>query len=149
MPYHALAIGFDTASAATSKGRSTTANACRALSMMALLPRRSRVMSSSDVKMSSTTTRRRLNLDNMKGLRGLVVAAERHQSAHRVDVLECPSRADHDAVQRVVSDLDRHTGFVGESSIDPGQQSAPTRDHDSLFHDVGGELRRRLVECRL
>src|SRR6476646_591762 len=119
MPYHALATGVDSASAATSNGRSTTAKACRALSMMALLPRRSSVISNSDVSTSSTTTRRRLNLDNMDGRCGLVVAAERHQSAHCVDVLECPSRADHDAVQRVVSELDRHTGFVGESSVDP------------------------------
>src|SRR3954465_5860342 len=92
MPYQALAIGLDTASAATSNGRSTTANACRALSMMALLLRRSSVINSKDVKMSSTTTRRRLNLDSMDDSRGLVVAAERHQSAHRIDVLERPPR---------------------------------------------------------
>src|SRR6185295_15025004 len=128
MPYQALVIGFETASAATSNGRSTTANACRALSMMALLPRRSSVINSSDVKMSSTTTRRRLNLESMDGLRGLVVAAERHQSAHRVDVLERAPGADHDAEQRVVRDLDRHACFVGEPTVDPGQQGASTCD---------------------
>src|SRR3954454_20561662 len=140
MPYQALAIGFDTASAATSNGRRTTANACRALSMIALLLRRSSVINSNDVKMSSTTTRRRLNLDSMNYSRGLVVAAERHQPAHCVDVLECPPGADHDAEQRVVGDLDRHAGFVGEPSVDPGQERASTGDHDALFHDVGGQL---------
>src|SRR3954453_96325 len=121
MPYQALAIGFDTASAATSKGRSTTANACRALSMIALLFRRSSVMSSSDVKMSSTTTRRRLNLESMDDSRGLVVAAERHQPAHCIDVLEGPPGADHNTEQRVVGNLDRHARFVGEPTVDPGQ----------------------------
>src|SRR3954471_16451975 len=146
MPYQALAIGFDTASEATSNGRSTTANACRALSMMALLLRRSSVISSKDVKMSSTTTRRRLNLDSIDDSRGLVVAAERHQPAHCIDVLECPPGTDHDAEQRVVGDLDRHAGFVSEPSVDAGEQCASTSDHDALFHDVGGELRWRLVE---
>src|SRR3954451_4743566 len=149
MPYQALAIGLDTASEATSNGRSTTANACRALSMIALLLRRSSVIKSKDVKMSSTTTRRRLNLDSIDDSRGLVVAAERHQPAHGIDVLECPPGTDHDAEQRVMGDLDRHAGFVSEPSIDAGQQGASTGDHDALFHDVGRELRWSLVEGRL
>src|SRR3954452_9920212 len=149
MPYQALAIGLDTASEATSKGRSTTANAWRALSMMALLLRRSSVINSKDVKMSSTTTRRRLNLDSMDDSRGLVVAAERHQSAHRIDVLESPPRTDHHTEQWVVGDLDRHACFVSEPSVDTSQQRTATRDHDALFHDVGGQLGWCLVERRL
>src|SRR4051812_7634014 len=117
MPYQALAIGFDTASEATSNGRSTTANACRALSMMALLLRRSSVIKSKDVKMSSTTTRRRLNIDSIDDSRGLLVAAERDDPAHGIDALERPPGPHHDAEQRVIGDLDRHAGFVSKPWI--------------------------------
>src|SRR6185295_19460378 len=122
MPYHALATGFETAFAAMSKGRMITENACRALSITTLLPRRSRVINNSDVKMSSTTTRRRLNDESTGVLWRLVVAAERHQPAHRVEVLECAPGADHDAVQRVVGDLDRHNGLVIEAPVDARQK---------------------------
>src|SRR3954451_17859342 len=97
MPYQALAIGFDTASEATSKGHSTTANACRALSMMALLLRRSSVINSKDVKMSSTKTRRRLNHDSLDDSRALFVPGERHQAAPCIDALACPPGTDHHA----------------------------------------------------
>ena len=80
---------------------------------------------------------------------GLVVAAERHQPPHGVDVLERPPGPDDDAVQRLVGDSDRHAGLVREPLREAAEQRSATGQRDAVFHDVGGKFRRRLVERRL
>ena len=64
----------------------------------------------------------------------------------RVELLEGLTAADRHAVQRVVGDEDRHAGLVLEAGVEAVEQRAAAGEHDALLHDVGGELRRRLVE---
>ena len=62
------------------------------------------------------------------------------------ELLEDDARAARDAGERVVGDVDRHLGGLRDAAIQPGQQRAATGQHDPLVHDVGDQLRRRLLD---
>ncbi len=55
---------------------------------------------------------------------GSVLAAERHQAAHRINVLEGPPRSDDDAVERFGGNADRHPGFVIEAMLEASEAYA-------------------------
>ena len=50
------------------------------------------------------------------------------------------------AGQRVVGDVDRHLGRLGDATVEAGQEGAATGEDDALVHDVGDELGRRLLD---
>src|SRR6478609_1942201 len=63
--------------------------------------------------------------------------------------LEVLPRAEHDRVERVLGDRDRHPCLGLEPAVETVEQRTAPRDHDALLHDVSGELGRRLVQCHL
>ena len=67
-------------------------------------------------------------------------------AVHVVELLEDDAGAAGDAGQRVVGDVDRHLGRLGDAPVEAGEQRAATGEHDALVHDVGDELRRRLLD---
>src|SRR4051812_36301292 len=65
-----------------------------------------------------------------------------------VEVLQRQARAEGDAVQRVLGDVARHPGHLGEQPIDVAEQGAAPGHHHPLVDDVRAELGRRLLENR-
>src|SRR5215213_7617365 len=63
-----------------------------------------------------------------------------------VEVLEGEARAQRDAVQRVLGDVARDAGDLGEQLVDVPQECPTARHHHALVDDVGAELGRRLLE---
>jgi X-X-X-Leu-X-X-Gly heptad repeat protein len=57
-----------------------------------------------------------------------------------------PSGAAGDAGEGVVGPVDRHLEFHLQAAIEPHQEGAAAGEGDSLFHDVGDELGRRLLD---
>src|SRR5215216_5671068 len=67
----------------------------------------------------------------------------------RLELLEAAARADRDARERALGEMDRHLRLVAEALVEAVQERAAAGEHDPAVHDVRRELRRRLVERRL
>ena len=67
----------------------------------------------------------------------------------RVELLETAAGADGDARQGRLGEVHGHVRLVAQALVEAEQQRAAACEHDAAVHDVGGELGRRLVECRL
>ena len=84
--------------------------------VMALEPRKSRVRTVSEVRISSASVNRDRPPRRERAIRlpqGLSVAVRREQHAlQRVELLQRLSRTDRYRVQRIMSDHDRHTRLV-------------------------------------
>ena len=63
-----------------------------------------------------------------------------------VEILEHLAGAAHDAGERVVGDVDRHLGRLRHAPVEAREERAAAGEHDALVHDVGDELRRRLLD---
>src|SRR5687768_2009098 len=63
-----------------------------------------------------------------------------------VEVLEDAPGAAHDAGERIVGDVHRHLGRLGDASVEPAEQRATAGEDNPLVHDVGHELRWRLLD---
>ena len=57
-----------------------------------------------------------------------------------------PAGAERDAGQRIVGDGDRQAGLVAQHLVEPLEQRAAAGQHDALVDDVGGKLRRGVLE---
>ena len=69
-------------------------------------------------------------------------------AVHRrvAELLEDDAGPAGDAGQRVVGDVDRHLGRFRDAPVEARQERAAAGQHDPLVHDVGDELRRRLLD---
>ena len=65
------------------------------------------------------------------------------------ELFEALAAPESDRVQRVVGNHYRHARLSRQPGIQAMQQGAPSGEDDALFHDVGGQLGRRLVERHL
>src|SRR6266849_8811800 len=63
-----------------------------------------------------------------------------------VEVLNALARAEHDRLQRIVGQMDRHPGLFAQPLIEAAQQSTTAGEHDTAVHDVTGKLGRALAE---
>src|SRR3972149_6306234 len=63
-----------------------------------------------------------------------------------VEVLEGASRAQCDAVQRILGHVTGHARDLGEQLVDVAQQRAAAGHDHALVDDVARQLRRRLLE---
>src|SRR5919201_1003186 len=70
-------------------------------------------------------------------------------SLEEVEVLEGEAGALRDAVERVLGHVARDAGDLGHELVHVAQQRAAAREDHPLVDDVGGELRRRLLENSL
>ena len=77
---------------------------------------------------------------------GREYVSETRTRCHRVELLEDDAGAAGDAGQRVVGDVDRHLGRLGDAPVEAGQQRAAAGEDDALVHDVGDELGRGLLD---
>ena len=66
-----------------------------------------------------------------------------------LELLEAPARADRDAGERRLRQLDRHLRLVAQPLLETAEQRAAACEDDPTIHDVRRELGRRLVERRL
>src|SRR5687768_4398328 len=70
-----------------------------------------------------------------------------HQDAlELVEVLEHATGPTDDARERIVGDVHRHLGRLGDAPVEPAEQRATTGEDDALVHDVGHQLGRRLLD---
>src|SRR6188472_2833505 len=63
-----------------------------------------------------------------------------------VELLEHPTCATNDAGERIVGDVDRHLRRLRHPAVEPNQEGAAAGEDDPLVHDVGHELRGRLLD---
>src|SRR4051812_1408803 len=61
--------------------------------------------------------------------------------AQRLELLHAATRAQGDAGQGGVGDVDGHARLVAEPLVEAGEQGSPAGEHDAAVHDVAGELR--------
>ena len=54
--------------------------------------------------------------------------------------------ADRHALERVVGDVARHAGLLGQQFVQVPKERAAAGEDDAAVDDVGGELRGRLLE---
>src|SRR3954470_23277209 len=99
-------------------------------------------VSSSIARMSRA---RRLSLT----LRGSVARFGDQDLLKGLELLDALAGAHRHRVKRVVGDVNRHPGLVLQPPVETAKQSAAAGEHDAAIHDVTGQLRGRLVECRL
>ena len=67
----------------------------------------------------------------------------------RLELLEAAAGADGDAGEGALGEVHGHVGLVAETLVEPLEESAAPCQDDAAIHDVGGELRRCLVQRRL
>ncbi len=65
---------------------------------------------------------------------------------HPVQLLEDDPGAPRDAGQRIVGDVDRHLGRLGDAPVEAQEEGAAAGEDDPLVHDVGDELGRGLLD---
>src|SRR5690349_11241146 len=70
----------------------------------------------------------------------------RLEDAAELLVLQRAAGSKRGAGQRVVGDGDGETGFVAQDLVQPLQQGTTSGEDDALVADVGGKLRRRVLE---
>src|SRR6266545_2925875 len=67
------------------------------------------------------------------------VRGDQH-SLEDFELLQALARADGHAGQRVLRHVDRHPCLVLQALVNPLEQSTAAGEHDSLVHEVGGQL---------
>ena len=67
----------------------------------------------------------------------------------RLELLEAAPRADRDARERALGEVDGHLRLVAQPLVEAVQERTAAGEHDAAIHDVGRELGRGLVERRL
>src|SRR5438067_13541725 len=77
------------------------------------------------------------------------VAASARAPVDRLELLEAPARADRDARQWGLREMDGHLRLVPQPLVEVREERAAAGEDDAAIHDVGRELRRSLVERRL
>ena len=75
----------------------------------------------------------------------LPLTINQHVLEH-LHLLEAAAGAERDAGQRIVGDRDRQAGRMAQHEVEIAEQRAAAGQHDALVDDVGGELRRRVLE---
>src|SRR5713101_4950384 len=63
-----------------------------------------------------------------------------------IEVLNAFARAEHDRLQRIFGQMDRHPCLFAQPLIEAAQQSTTAGERDTAVHDVAGKLGRALVE---
>src|SRR5580704_16879043 len=117
-------------------------------------PRASRVMmvTEASTNSSSVVRGRRERRDFATGDETSGRSASRRGDEYLLEGLELlealPTAYGH-AVQRIAGDDDRHPRLLGEATVEPVQQGAPSGQHDALLHDVRRQLGRRPGEGHL
>ena len=71
------------------------------------------------------------------------------RAVDRLELLEAAPGADRHTRERALGEVDGHLRLVAQALVEPRQERAAAGEDDAAVHDVGGELRRRLVERRL
>src|SRR5215469_5031795 len=61
-----------------------------------------------------------------------------------LELLKAPARADSDARERALREVDGHLGLVTQALVEPREERAAPGEDDPAVHDVRRELRRRL-----
>src|SRR5690349_10314873 len=148
MPCQALENGEATVSAAPRSGEKTVPATRRAL-WTTSASRKARVSSAMEVKTSSAMVRRERppeRRERATKTAGSVVRGGEQHALQGLELLQRLARADGHGVERVGRDHDRHAGLVVEAGLEAVEQRAAAGQGDALLHDVGGELRRGLVE---
>src|SRR6186713_3345700 len=75
-----------------------------------------------------------------------VVGSGGHQHAAVDRILHRPARAQRDAGQGILGDADRKAGLFLEMVVEALDQRPATGQHDALFDNVGGKLRRGVLK---
>src|SRR5256885_6738771 len=82
----------------------------------------------------------------------LVLAGKRRVCLHYetplvvLELLKDLAAAASDAGERVVGDVDRDLGRLGDARVEAAEERAAAREVNALVHDVGDELRRGLLD---
>src|SRR5262245_2231762 len=71
------------------------------------------------------------------------------RAVDHLELLEAPARADRHAREGTLGEVDGDLRRVPDALVEPLQEGPASGEDDAPIHDVGGELRRRLVERRL
>src|SRR6266568_5286153 len=66
--------------------------------------------------------------------------------AEGVEILHALASPEHDRIQGIVGQVDRHAGLLAEPLVHPAQQGAAAGQDDPAVHDVTCEFGRALVQ---
>src|SRR5438552_5212346 len=101
----------------------------------------------SRLAMTSEITRRRvLRTRRLSATPGLPPVGGDQYPLEDLELLQALARADRDARERLVRDVDGHAGLVLQPLVQALQERPAAGQHHTFVHDVGGELRRAAVE---
>ena len=70
-----------------------------------------------------------------------------HQKRESVDVLQCNSCTFGHTMQGVFGYMELNVYLVGQTPAQTAQQRTATREVNAIFHDVGIQFRRRVLQC--